>query len=188
MAISFIEKDEDLQKIKNSFIGYIVLDTKELQYHDDKVKFKNAIEVLEVVNTINWANQFYKTVNSEIRIPTEIHYKCIDSGFSGKPFTTEELTEYYKTSALVEDFFMAMLKFKELDNYAPYELEFVLFGLSYEEQEYLSKEQREDLHELYSGLYCDVRMKKLEVNVFVEKMKIVINDLKENIVKKRLKN
>ncbi len=188
MAINFIEKDEDLQRIKNAIIGHIVLDTKDLQYRNDKIKFKNAIEVLDVVNTVNWVNQFYETVDSKIRIPTEIFYKCIDAGFSGKPFTTEQLIEYYKTSVLIEDFFMAMLKFKELDNYAPYESEFVLFGLSYEEQEYLSKEQEEDLYETYSDLYSDVRMRKLDVNVFVGKMKIVINDLKENIVKKRLKN
>ncbi len=188
MAISFIEREEDLQQLKKGFYNHIVIDAKKIEYLNDRIKFKNAIEVLDVVNTINWANQFYKDVNSKIRIPTEIHYKCIDSGFSDKPFTTEQLIEYYKTSVLIEDFFMAILKFKELDNYAPYELEFVLFGLSYEEQGYLSKEQEEQLHETYGGLYSDVRMKKIDVNVFVGKMKIVINDLKENIVKKRLKN
>lgn len=177
-----IEKYEDLQKIKSSYRDYIVLDVKEFQYHDDKVKFKNAIEVLDVVNTINWANQFYKDANSEVRIPKDIFYKCIDASFSNISFTTEKLTEYYKASVLIEDFFMAILKFRHLENYTPYELEFVLFGLSYDEQERLSEKQKEQLHENYGELYCDVRMKKLDVKTFINKITVLINDLKKTLL------
>ena len=168
-------KSEDL---KSSYSRYILLDAEKFRYYNDEVKFKKAIEVLSLIDTVHRANDFYKDANSEVRIPINIFYKCIDTGFNNKPFTTEELTEYYNATVLIEGFYFSMLKFKELEDCTPYELEFVLLGLSYDEQDNFTEDQKEVLHDTYGNLFCDVRMKTIDIKTFIEKIKDLIKLVK----------
>ena len=78
-----LKTHDEILNVENSHRDYLILDTRKLQYKKCKDKFKNAIEVLDLINTLHWANDFYKKAKSDIRIPTDIFYKCMDASFTG---------------------------------------------------------------------------------------------------------
>lgn len=77
-----------------------------------------------------------------------------------------------------ERFHTSMIKFSEIDECCPYEVEFVLFGLNYQAQECLEEIQRERLHEHYSDIYCDMRSEDLSVTDFITQAKKLISKAK----------
>ena len=174
-----LKTHDEILNVENSYRDYLILDTRKLQYKKCKDKFKNAIEVLDLINTLHWANDFYKKAKSDIIVPTDIFYKCMDASFTDKPFSDSELIEYYNTAVLMEDFFMTIINFKQIDTYISYDLELTLFGLSYDAHKKLSEKEKENVHENYGNLYCDLRIRKIDVTSFIEKVKALISKLKK---------
>lgn len=177
MVIDF--RKTELQLGKYGCSDYIVLDAKEFQFMEDKRKFEESIEVLNIVKTVHWINEFYKKSHSDLKIDTSIIYKVIDAGYTGQSFNDEELTAYYNAMVLIDNFNDSMMKFKDFDERVPVELDFLLFGFSFEEQGCLTNKQTDELRDSFFELSCDVLCKKIEVKTFIEKTKTLINDFKK---------
>jgi hypothetical protein len=169
-------------KIEKDLENCIILNTDGFQYKEDENKFKMTIEVLNLINTIHWANDFYKNANSVFRIPTDIFHKAIDSGLTNKPFSLEELTAYFNAMLLVNSFYSSMLRFDKIEHYTPFALELVLFGFSISEQNKLSEKQKELFFETYGNLLHEVG-KKTDIKTFIESTKNEIEKARENMKK-----
>ena len=173
-----IKDYETLLKLKGNYCNHILLNTEHLIYSSDKEAFMIAIEVLNVINSVKFINDFYDKVGSKIKISTNILYKAIDAGFDNKPFTDEEIKEYFKEIKLIDNFFENIEKFTEFNAHnVPYELEFVLLGLSYENQDKLTEKQKIELFEEYGNINCNMRWGKIEINNFIDKAKILVNNI-----------
>ena len=172
-----IKDYETLLKLKDNYSNHILLNAEHLLYNSDKKVFINAIEALNVINTISFINEFYNKVGVNIRISTNILYKAIDAGFNNKPFSKEELKEYFKEIKLKDNFFENIEKFTALDVHSmPYELEILLFGLSYEKQNELTEKQKIELFEEYGNLNCDMLSGKIEIQDFIDKVKKLVSN------------
>ena len=173
-----IKDYETLLKLKGNYCDHILLNTEHLIYSSDKDAFMIAIEVLNVINSVKFINDFYDKVGSKIKISTNILYKAIDAGFDNKPFTDEEIKEYFKEIKLIDNFFENIEKFTEFNAHnVPYELEFVLLGLSYENQDKLTEKQKTELFEEYGNINCNMRWGKIEIDNFIDKAKILVNNI-----------
>lgn len=173
-----IKDYETLLKLKGNYCDHILLNTEHLIYSSDKEAFMIAIEVLNVINSVKFINDFYDKVGSKIKISTNILYKAIDAGFDNKPFTDEEIKEYFKEIKLIDNFFENIEKFTEFNAHnVPYELEFVLLGLSYENQDKLTEKQKTELFEEYGNINCNMRWGKIEIDNFIDKAKILVNNI-----------
>ena len=80
---------------------------------------------------------------------------------------------------VLPDFFMNIINFTQIDTYVSYDLELTLFGLSYDAQKKLSEKERENIRENYGNLYCDLRIRKIDVTSFIDKVKALVSKLKK---------
>lgn len=158
---------------------HMVLNIEHLNYTEDIQLFGYAIETLNLINTINWANKLYENAESKIRIETGILYKAIDALLNQRSFTDEELLEYFKVLRKTESLYKTLLKFKEVETYIPYEAEFILLGMKFETLQRLDKHEIENIHEEYGNNYCDAIFRDMALDDFITRAKGIIKNCKE---------
>ena len=176
MVLSREQVNRNISDIKENGYNYIVLDIKNMYHYEDEVRFRYSIEILNLINTVHWANKLYEKAGSSNRIDTTIFYKSIDSNMTNKPFTNEELISYYNETIKIKNFYNILFKFQEIDVHPPYESEFVLLGLTHEDYDTLNTREKENLHEWYGDVYCDVRFQNISVEDFIVKAKEIIQN------------
>ncbi|NAS32443.1 hypothetical protein GTQ40_15770 [Flavobacteriaceae bacterium R38] len=182
MVLSREQVKKRMSDIKENWFSYMILDIENIQYGGDEKRFRYSIEVLNLVNTVNWANRFYEKSGSKNKIETDILYKVIEANLTDRSFTDKELKAYYNMMVNLEDFYQAINKFKEVDIYIPYEAEFIILGLTHDEYDNLNEREKEKLHEYYGEAYCDLRFKNTSVDNFIVKAKEII----KSCIQKRL--
>jgi len=168
--------------IKENSCKYMVLNIENFNYRDDTIRFGHSVEILNLINTIHCVNDLNEKIGAKNKIDTKILYRCIEANLMDKPFTEEELTTYFNAMIELERFYTAVQKITSIDIYIPYEAEFVLLGLTYEEYNELPERDKENLCEYYGNAYCDFRLENTSVNDFINKARKII----ENCSNKKL--
>lgn len=176
-------KELTIKNINDEKHGIIVVDVSSYcEYEKDVESIKKGIETLTLLQSIVGINKFYKDVNSDFVIPTDIFLKVINAEFTKEPFTNAMLKEYFNASIKVEQFYSSIGNFVQMEAYVPFETEFMLFGLSNDKQEDLTKNQINTLHEDYGNLFFDMRNETISVPDFIEASKDLINRItKKNV-------
>lgn len=181
MVLNFNNKKQTIDFINRKDCGIILTDVSNLFSSEDDIKnLANSIDTLTLLKTVHNMNNFYKSVNSDLRIPTKILHKVLEAGLTGKPFTDEMLKEYFNVSMQIEAFVDNINDFKQLEIYVPYEIELSLLGFSVKEYNNLTEKQREDLHEEYSDMYFAIRKQEITVPEFLKSAKGLITKTKKS--------
>lgn len=157
---------EQASKIINNPHNYMVLDTSKLPYRENSMKFTYAIEVLNLINYVHWMNKLSRNLNSDIYINTDILHQSIESLFSDKKFTDDQLERYFKTTFEIQEFDELILNFTEREAYVPFELEFSLFGLYPNIYVDLIDDDKEELQVMFSEVLINKDNIKLSIQNF----------------------
>ena len=172
MVLSKNEINAQLSKIFNNQHDYMVLDTSKLPYRENSMKFTYAIEVLNLINYVHWMNKLSRNLNSDIYINTDILHQAIDSLFSDKKFTDDQLETYFKTTFEIQEFDELILNFTEREAYVPFELEFSLFGLYPNIYVDLIDDDKEELQLMFS----EVLINKDNIKLSIQNFKKIISE------------
>jgi hypothetical protein len=171
-----------LNEVKENYFNYMILSVEHLQ--EDAEKLECAINTLGVINTITMANSLYKESNSMISIDATIFYDILKAIFDEKPFTDLQLVEYYETTKKLERFWRMISKFRDIETTIPFKVDFLLLGLSFEEQESLSKENECELHNRYGDIFFSKESENIDTKTLIEKAKSEILHFKEKALTK----
>ncbi len=96
---------------------YLVYKGSHFLYLKDKSRFALAINLLEFINLIVWANAFYKQSKSKKRISVYIFYKALETLLQEQHFNTKTLKQYTKALKQVEQFKDAIAPFYIVDHF-----------------------------------------------------------------------
>lgn len=185
MVLSRKEAKGQSTHIKENPHKYVILDSSNLGYRDDIKKFSHAIEILNVINKVQWINDFSKDLKSNNYINPDILHQTIDAIFSEKSFTDNQLIKYYEVKEKIESFSISIEKFKEIDAYLPLDIEFMLLGVSFEKYSYLSPYQLEKYDNEFDLIYTERTNNIIDLKIFVQKAKSILsefNDKKEPVL------
>lgn len=180
-----IIKKEDLKERKDFSLEehspFMILDTKHFQYFSDIEKFGYAVEVLNVINSITWINKMYRDLKSDLHIETEIFYEIIDCILNSKRFSDQQLERYYLAQQKLEHFSSITHKLTDTDNNfdVPFTVDFIILGANQEQYENLSDDRRNELHDEYAALFCQVRSGEIEIEDFLLQVKALIFNMDE---------
>lgn len=136
-----------------------------------------------MINTVIWANKVYKDCGSSKFIDASILYEVLDAALNETVFSDDQLLSYYSTLQEVEIFISMMKNFVAIESHVPLVVEYVLFGLGYEDQEKLSKDQAQEFEEEFNYISCKTEIKKHEIIKFIKDARAVIDKAKSKILK-----
>src|SRR5680860_223678 len=144
-----------------TYSKFMVLDAGHLKFHEDKERFRMAIEILNTCNFFVMVNDFLKGSGSKKEFKTGILYEAMQHVLKEEPFNDAQLKEYFLLWQEFDSFSTLILKLYDADNFSlDYDIDFILFGCSYSNQFDAKKDNcLEDVFEKYGDIKCEVRFK-----------------------------
>jgi len=164
-----------------TYSKFMVLDAGHLKFHEDKERFRMAIEILNTCNFFVTVNDFLKGSGSKKEFKTGILYEAMQHVLKEEPFNDAQLKEYFIFWQEFESLTKLILKLYDMDSfYFDFDIDLILFGCSYSNQ-FDAKQDNllEDVFEKYGEINCEVRFKNLEIDAFIKKAKEIIQPLNE---------
>ena len=164
-----------------TYSKFMVLDAGHLKFHEDKERFRMAIEILNTCNFFVMVNDFLKGIGSKKEFKTGILYEAMQHVLKEEAFNDAQLKEYFLFWQEFESLTKLILKLYDMDNFSlDYDIDFILFGCSYSNQFDAKKANcLEDTFEKYGDIKYEVRSKDLEIDAFIKKAKEIIKPLNE---------
>ena len=109
---------EQLHLLKKSDThDYLVYKGSHFNYLQNKARFALAINVLEFINLVIWANQLYKRFKTKKNIPVQIFYTVIEALLEERRLTKAEYAHYLHAMHKVESFKKAIIQFYVVDHF-----------------------------------------------------------------------
>ena len=181
MIVSRDYWSENLRKFAENKHNYMVLETSHIGYKEDEDRLEHAVYVLDYCNMIKWFNDFFAKMNMNRRFNDVIMFDVLKALYTGKSLTEKELQDYFK---LLQDFTDLEGKIKKLNSHMeviniPSEVEFLLLGLSEEEQQDLGRKAIDELNSSYVPELVEMLNKNITVKAFIDKAKELIKDAKK---------
>ena len=171
----------NLIKLSKKPHNYLVLNTSHMGCREDIDKFKNSIHVLDVFQTLNWGNELYGKLNLKKSLNTGILFDVLKSIYTEEAFTNKQLQEYFQLMQGLTEFEKQIKKLYphvETVNISS-QVEFVLLGISWEEQEDLEEEKVDELNQNYVPVLVDLLEKKITVKQFLDSAKGLIKNTRK---------
>ncbi|MEO8236385.1 MAG: hypothetical protein ABI549_13290 [Flavobacterium sp.] len=170
---------------KREFNSFMVLDTTSVVYSDDHKVFGYSIEILNLIRVTFIANKMCLDFKSSFCIDTDIYHKAINNVLTYKSFSDSELENYFITEQKKEEFLKFSCSLFDIENnfYLPYEVDYILLGINIDLYNNLDEIKKEELHESYGDIACDVRLKQMKIKDFILKARelLVINSVMDII-------
>lgn len=94
---------------------YLVYKGSHFNYLHNKACFAQAINVLEFINLVIWANTLYKNLGTNKCIPICIFYTTLEALLEERPFTKKESKAFNKAVHQVEGFKDHIANFYNID-------------------------------------------------------------------------
>ncbi len=176
------DQSKKLFKNENSMHKFLMLNVEDV--HEGMSKIKYSIEVLNIINVIQDANSLYKASGSDIRISTNIYYEIMKSIFNEITLTDSQLVEYLETARKLVDFWRLISRYKDIETALPFEIDFMLFGLSFDEQEELDRESSNDAYNGYADIFYRIGCESVEAKVLVKRAKKLMESYKQKTILK----
>lgn len=176
MVISKNYWSENFKKFADEKHNYTVLDISHIGYAEDRDRLDNSIYVLDYCNMIAWVNDFYNEMNINKRLNEVIMFDVLKSLYTGKAFNDKQLKDYFK---LLRDFSELEGQIKKLNSHfealnIPSEVEFMLLGLSNEDQKELGDTIVSNLNSDYVPVLVQMLTKEVALEDFIKKAKEMI--------------
>ena len=96
---------------------YLVYKGAHFLYLEHKARFALAINLLEFINLVIWANALYKQCKCKKRISVSIFYKALETLLLEERFNNKRLKQYTKALKQVEQFKDAIAPFYIVDHF-----------------------------------------------------------------------
>jgi hypothetical protein len=164
-----------------TYSKFMVLDAGHLKFHEDKERFRMAIEILNTCNFFVMVNEFLKGSSSKKEFKTGILYQAMQHVLKEEPFNDAQLKEYFLFWQEFESLTKLILKLYDTDSFLlDYQVDYILFGCSYSNQFDAKKANlMDDVNDKYGEINCEVRFKNIEIDAFIKKVKEILKPLNE---------
>ena len=174
------EAGKDLLQ-RPTYSKFMVLDAGHLKFHEDKERFKMAIEILNTCNFFVMVNEFLKESGSKKEFKTGILYQAMQHVLKEEPFNDAQLKEYFLLWQEFESLTKLILKLYDTDSFLlDYQVDYILFGCSYSNQFDAKKANlMDDVNDKYGEINCEIKFKKIEIDAFIKKVKEILKPLNE---------
>lgn len=97
---------------------YLVYKGSHFNYLHNKTCFAQAINVLEFINLVIWANMLYKRLKTGKQIPLLIFYTTLEALLAERCFTKKESKAFNDAIQHVEDFKDHITNFYNIDHFS----------------------------------------------------------------------
>ena len=175
-------KERNIEIHHNPF-NFMVLETKHIKF-SSHLNFEQAIEILDLCNTVNSANKLYEKTNPKEVINFSILYQAIQAILADKPFNDSQLVEYFKFFREYRKFTELMSDFSDIDEHCFYsQVDLHLLGFELRiEKNIRSKDIHTDLFDGYADLFEDMSNNSIDITDFIKAAKSLVINIKEQYV------
>jgi len=172
-------KERNIEIHHNPF-NFMVLETKHIKY-SSILNFEQAIEILDLCNTVNSANKLYENAFSKEKINFSILYQAIQAILADEPFNDSQLVEYFKFFREYRKFTELMSDFSDIDEHFFYpQVDLHLLGFDLKIEKNIRFENiHTDLFDGYADLYEDMSNNSIEITDFIKAAKSLVKNIKE---------
>lgn len=166
-------------EVSENYFNYLLLDVEHL--NENTKQLKRAIEVLNVINNIQIANNMYKDFESLVRIDCSIYFEILKSIYNEKHFTDDQLIQYYETGEKLTKFWHTISTLRDIETILPISVDLMLLGLDLKTHDSLSDKQKMKIHDKYSDAVYVTERSNSDLKEFVKDLKFMINEFKGKI-------
>lgn len=181
MVLTERKSIEAAKTIINNSSEFMVLDVKRLKYGGQKEKFKLALEVLNFVDLADTINKTIEKLESPQSIKMDIFYEAIESIIEGFGFADGQFKKYLIELNKVYEYSTIFQNLAETDYYMPFEVEYLLLGLTSDELSKTNKDDLNEFNEAYGDIWSDHYDKKITADQYISKAKLLIDNLRRNL-------
>lgn len=161
-------------EIINENYNFLFLDVKSLNNQTEKIEM--AIEVLGLINETNRIKSICKNLNSNIEIDERILYNVIMAIYSETPLSDEDLLKYITLICQLNKIFDIVSGLSEIETTLPGKIDYFIFGLGFDEQNNLSKEDYIELEDKFYDAILN-NYKKEEPKYITLELKRIISEV-----------
>ncbi|WP_027064550.1 hypothetical protein [Maribacter sp. Hel_I_7] len=180
MVLSGARSIEVAKTIIDNPYNYMVLETNRLKYGGQKEKFKSALEVLNFVDLADTINKTIEKLESPQRIKTDIFYTAIECIIENLGFHDAQFKQYLIELDKVYSYSQIFQNLAETDYYMPFEVDYILLGMTPEELNNLSQDKLNEFSESYGDIWEEHNEKKITVDQYIGRAKLLIEGVRRN--------
>lgn len=169
---------KNLSELQAKPYNYTVLRTTHYAYPEEEERFNHSILALDLCQMLIMGNELYSSLNQKTNLNPGIIFDAIKAFNLGESFTDKQLEEYFKLLQDVEVFTRQMEKFNDHVNEMTVrsEIEFSLFGLSWNKQQEINNAVLKQLGTDYVNLLVKMLERQITVRAFIAEVKRLIKE------------